>query len=157
MNDKRRMFLRGTLAASAVGLAAGAGLLAPGRALAAAWPKAAFEADSMDQALSETVGSTDLTESGEIKIKAPEIAENGAVVPVSVESALSDVESITIVVKDNPAPLSASFQLSGGTHPYVATRLKMGQTSDVYAVVKSGGQLYSAKQEVKVTIGGCGG
>jgi len=92
-----------------------------------------------------------------VKIKAPDIAENGAVVPITVSSTLPDIESISIIAAKNPSPLAASFQLSSMSEGYVSTRIKMGKTSNVIAVVKSGGKLYSATQEVKVTIGGCGG
>jgi sulfur-oxidizing protein SoxY len=87
----------------------------------------------------------------------PEIAENGAVVPVTVSTTLADVESISIVVKNNPRPLVASFEIPAGTLPDVSSRIKMGETSDVTAVVKTADGLYSTSRQVKVTIGGCGG
>jgi sulfur-oxidizing protein SoxY len=153
---KRRIFLRGSLAAGVTAAAAAAGLLVPGRVLAA-WPAAAFEAKTVDDALNELVGSASSEESGDITIKAPDIAENGAVVPVSVTTGLANVTSISIVAMNNPSPLTASFDLGPGTEGYVATRIKMGKTSNVLAVVKADGKLYSTKKEVKVTIGGCGG
>ena len=153
---KRRIFLKGTLATSTIGMAVSAGLLTP-RMVLAAWPKAAFEAKSVDQAVNDLFGSSTLTGSDKIKIKAPDIAENGAVVPISVDSDLPDVESISIIADKNPTPLTSSFILGKGAEPYVATRIKMGKTGNVIAVVKAGGKLYSASKEVKVTIGGCGG
>lgn len=153
---KRRIFLRGTLAASAAGVAAAAGLLRP-QAVLAAWPKAAFEAKSLDGALSGAYGMSEHSASGEIKIKAPDIAENGAVVPVTVTSDIAPTESISILALENAQPLTSTFELSPKATGYVSTRIKMGKTADVVAVVKSGGKLYSAKKEVKVTIGGCGG
>ncbi len=153
---KRRIFLKRSLAASAVGIAAGAGLLMPQQILAA-WNKAAFEAKEMPNALNSLLGSADLTESGDIDVKAPDIAENGAVVPVTVSTSIAGVESIAIIASNNPAPLVASFELGKGTAGFASTRIKMGKTGDVVAVVKAGGKLYSAKKEVKVTIGGCGG
>jgi sulfur-oxidizing protein SoxY len=153
---KRRIFLKRSLAASAVGIAAGAGLLAPQQILAA-WNKAAFEAKETPNALDALLGSSDMTESGDIDVKAPDIAENGAVVPVTVSTSISDVESISIIASNNPSPLVANFMLGKGASGFASTRIKMGKTGDVVAVVKAGGKLYSAKKEVKVTIGGCGG
>ncbi len=151
----RRTLLKRSLAVSAVGIAASAGLLAPGQVLAA-YPKTAFQAKDSAAALNDALGSSDASESGDIKIKAPDIAENGAVVPVTVSTDLSGVESITLLADANATPLLASFDLSNA-EAYVSTRIKMGKTGNVIAVVKSAGKLYSAKKEVKVTIGGCGG
>jgi sulfur-oxidizing protein SoxY len=153
---KRRSLLKGTLAAGAVGAAVSAGLITPSRVLAA-WPKSAFEAKTVDEALNGVYQSAQLTGSDAITIKAPDIAENGAVVPITVSTTLADVDSISIVVEKNAAPLAATFQLAPGTEAYASTRIKMGKTSSVIAVVKAGGKLHSAGKEVKVTIGGCGG
>ena len=155
-NMKRRTILKGTLAAGVAGVAAGAGLLAP-RAVLAAWPKGAFEAKGMDNATNALFGSSSLTASGDITIKAPPIAENGAVVNVAVQSSLANVESMSLFVEKNNLPLAASFNLAASTDAFVKTRIKVAKTSSVIAVVKSGGKLYSAGREVKVTIGGCGG
>lgn len=156
MNHKRRVLLKSTLAAGATGMAISAGLLTP-KAVLAAWPKAAFEAKEADAALEAALGSSATTESGDIKMKAPDIAENGAVVPITVTSNIDGSESISIVVKENGTPLAASFNLGPDTAAFVSTRIKMAKTSDVTAVVKAGGKLYSASKNVKVTIGGCGG
>ena len=156
MNIKRRIFMKGSLAASAVGVAVGAGLLTP-RAVLAAWPKTAFEAKSIQDALKGVAGSDQTAESGDIKIKAPDIAENGAVVPITISSSIADATSISVLVEQNAVPLTATYDLPAGTEAYVSNRIKMGKTSDVVAVVKAGGKLYSAKKSVKVTIGGCGG
>jgi sulfur-oxidizing protein SoxY len=156
MNSKRRTLLKGTLAAGAVGVAASAGLLAP-RAVLAAWPKSAFAATGVEASLTELYGSDAASDSSSIKLQAPDIAENGAVVPVTVDSSIANAESISIFVAKNPQPLTSSYALGSGTAAYISTRIKMGKTSDVVAVVKAGGKLYSAKKEVKVTIGGCGG
>ena len=156
MNTKRRSFLKSSAAAGAVGIAVSAGLMTP-RAVFAAWPKAAFEATDVDAALKGAIGGSSAAESGDIKLKAPDIAENGAVVPVTVTSGIEGTESISILVPKNNTPLAASFKLGGRTGNYVSTRIKMSKTSDVVVVVKAGGKLYSAKKEVKVTIGGCGG
>ena len=151
---KRRIFLKRSLAASAAGIAAG--LLAPQQILAA-WNKAAFEAKEQTDALNAMVGGSDLTESADINVKAPDIAENGAVVPVTITSSIADAESISIVAPNNPVPLVAHFILGKGAAGFASTRIKMGKTGDVVAVVKAGGKLYTARKEVKVTIGGCGG
>jgi sulfur-oxidizing protein SoxY len=153
---KRRIFLKGSLASGAIGMAVSAGLLTP-RLVLAAWPKAAFEATNVDNAVNSLFGSTTLTGSDKIKIKAPDIAENGAVVPISVETGIEGVESISIIAEKNAAPLTSSFVLGKGTEAFIATRIKMAKTSSVIAVVKAGGKLYSTGKEVKVTIGGCGG
>ena len=153
---KRRMILKGGAAAGAVSVAVGAGLLAP-RAVLAAWNEAAFKAKDVGGALSAMLGSADTTESGDINIKAPPIAENGAVVPVTISSTIDGAESITLLVEKNGTPLAATFNLTANSIPYVSTRIKMSKTSDVIAVVKAGGASYVGKKEVKVTIGGCGG
>ena len=152
---QRRTLLKSTLAASAIGVAVSAGLLSPGQVLAA-YPKAAFEAKTSNEALSAALGSDSYQHSDDIKIKAPDIAENGSVVPVTVTSTLADVESISILSVSNSSPLVASFTLNG-SQAYISTRIKMGKTGNVLAVVKSGGKLYANTKEVKVTIGGCGG
>ena len=156
MNMKRRVFLKGTLASSAVAVAVGTGLLSP-RQVLAAWPKSAFEAKSVSDALNGMFGSDLAPASDAIKVEAPDIAENGAVVPVTIETSLKNVESISIIAEKNQTPLVASFNMTPRTEGYISTRIKMGQTSNVIAVVKAGGKLYSARKEVKVTIGGCGG
>ena len=153
---KRRVFLKSTLAGSAVAVAVGAGLVTP-RSVLAAWPKAAFEAKSIDKSLSDMFGSGATEASGDIKIKAPDIAENGAVVPVTVSTGMAGIESISIFAEKNGTPLVANFRLAGNAKGYVSTRIKMGKSSDVVAVVKAGGKTYSARKNVKVTIGGCGG
>lgn len=156
MNIKRRVFLKGSLAAGTVGVAVGAGLLTP-QAVIAAWNESAFQAKSIDDALTAAMGGNSHTASDAIKIKAPDIAENGAVVPVSVAAEMAGVESITLLAEGNNTPLLAIFTLGAGAVADVSTRIKMGKTSDVIAVVKAGGKMHSARKSVKVTIGGCGG
>ena len=156
MNTTRRKFLKTSALTGAVVAGVGAGILAPRNAMAA-WPKAAFDAADVNAALSGSYGSADMTESGDIEIKAPDIAENGAVVPVSVSSKIAGTESISILLPGNNTPLAATFTLSSRTEGFVSTRVKMGKTSYVIAVIKANGKLYTAKKEVKVTIGGCGG
>lgn len=153
---KRRIFLKRSFAAGAVGVAAATGLLAPQQVLAA-WNKAAFEAKELSGALDALMGSSAMAESADITVKAPDIAENGAVVPVTIDAGMDGVESIAVVASNNPVPLVAHFIMGPGATGFVSTRIKMGKTGDVIGVVKAGGKLYSAKKEVKVTIGGCGG
>lgn len=156
MNMKRRVFLKGSLASGMVAVAVGAGLLNP-RQVLAAWPKDAFEAKNVNDAMSGMFGTDLAPASDAIKLDAPDIAENGAVVPVKVTVEMANVESITIIAENNQTPLIASFNLAASTQGFISTRIKMGKTSNVIAVVKAGGKVYSARKEVKVTIGGCGG
>lgn len=157
---KRRTFLQGTLSAGAAGLAAGAGLLTPGMVMAdnhgGTDMAELFKVDNFDAAM-EGLGAKDAAESGDIKIKAPEIAENGAVVPVTVSTEMEGVTEIAMLVVENPTPLAAVFKMGEGAQAMASTRLKMGKTSDMVALVKAGDKSYMAKQEIKVTIGGCGG
>lgn len=153
---QRRHFLKNTMATGAVALAASSGLLVPAKVLAS-WNKAAFDAKDVPSAMSGSIGTDKTEASDKIKIKAPDIAENGAVVPVTVSSDLSDVKSITIISEKNGTPLIAKFNLKGQAQPFVSTRIKMGKTSNVIAICETGGKFLSASKEVKVTIGGCGG
>ncbi|MBF0255012.1 MAG: thiosulfate oxidation carrier protein SoxY [Gammaproteobacteria bacterium] len=155
INLKRRVLLKGSLAASTLGVAAGAGLLAP-QAVLAAWNTDAFKAKTEADAMTAMFGATEAEASGAIDVSAPEIAENGAVVPIKVETSLK-AESISIVAPNNPSPMVSSFALGEGAQSFASTRIKMGKTGDVIAVVKADGKLYSARKSVKVTIGGCGG
>ena len=146
----RRLILQGAGLVVLVGLAP---------ALAAAndkYPEDAFKAKSAADAIKALYGKT-AEPSDKVKLDAPEIAENGAVVPISVTTDLADVTSISFLVTDNPNALAASYRIPAGTMPSVANRLKMAKTSNVIAIVEAGGKLYSATKEVKVTVGGCGG
>ena len=156
MNVMRRKILRSALFINTTALVIGTGLLVPGRAFAT-YLANAFSAKDVPGALKAAVGSDTLTDSSAIKLKAPDIAENGAVVPITVSSTLPNVESITIIAVENPFPLTSTYMLTGSSVPFVSTRIKLGKTSEIIAVVKSDGQLFSASREVKVTIGGCGG
>ena len=156
MNQSRRIFLKGTLAAGVVTVAAGAGLLVPTTVLAS-WPKTAFEATSIGDAVKILTGTDALTESADVTVNAPDIAENGALVPITAQSSLPDVESISILVMENARPLCVTYDMTDKVNAYVSTRIKMGKTSEVLAAVKAGGKVYSGKKLVKVTLGGCGG
>jgi sulfur-oxidizing protein SoxY len=154
MSENRRDFMKLT---GVFGLLAAAGLLTTREAFAQqqAWNKAAFEAKSMADTY-KVLGGTP-AESADISITAPDIAENGAVVPVGVTSKIPNTQAVYILVEKNPNMLAAGFNIPQGTEPNVATRIKMGQTSNVYAVVKAGDKFFVASKEVKVTLGGCGG
>lgn len=155
--QQRRLFIKGTLAGGAVLAAAGLGLVNPRLAMAA-WPTDAFHAATLDDALTKVFGSTALEASDKVVLKAPGIAENGAVVPISINAEqLENVESISIFSEKNPTPFVARFNLKPGCVPDISTRVKMGESGDVIAVVQAGGKLYSARTNVKVTVGGCGG
>lgn len=155
MNLQRREALKAGGGLGLFGLLAAAGLITPGQARAE-WNKAAFDAKTIEETL-KALGAGTPANSTDVQLTAPDIAENGSVVPVGVVSTLAGVEAIAILIEKNPNPLAASFVLPAGTEPAVQTRVKMGQTSDVYALVKVGGQFLMAKKEIKVTLGGCGG
>ena len=153
----RRLILQGAATVTLVGLGNVAFGLAP--AIAAAndkYPEDAFKAKTEADAIKSLYGKT-AEASDKVKLDAPEIAENGAVVPVSVSTTLADVTSISFLVAENPNALAASYKIPAGTIPSVANRLKMAKTSNVIVIVEAGGKLYSATKEVKVTVGGCGG
>jgi sulfur-oxidizing protein SoxY len=125
--------------------------------LAAVWPDKAFSSAAAGQAMIDLLGTDQTIPTDQIFLKVPEIAENGAVVPVTINASLENVESISIVVEKNPRPLAATFEMIPGTLPEISCRIKMGETSDVMAVVKTADGVYSTSKQVKVTIGGCGG
>ncbi len=156
MNTMRRTVLKGAGGAGVVSVALAAGILKPTAVLAADWNKAGFESKDLGGALG-TIGASGASPSSDISVKAPDIAENGAVVPVEISSSIAGTESIAIVGEKNSLPLIAVFNLSNGAQGFISTRVKMGTTSNVIAVVKAGGKVYKAHKEVKVTIGGCGG
>ena len=155
MKQLRRNFLKLSGSAGAVAAAAAVGLLKAGSAWAAPWNKAGFESKAVAD-IQKSLGATSLIDSKDITITAPDIAENGAIVPVAVTSKIPNTESISIIVEKNPFPLAASFDIMAGGEGYVSARVKMGQTSNVRAIVKAGGQFYTTVKEVKVTVGGCG-
>lgn len=156
MNQTRRNLLQASSGATVMVLAASAGVFKSGEAYAQEWNKAAFDTKTLQETV-KAFGGAAATESKDIAITSPDIAENGAVVPVSVSSKLAKTESIAILVEKNPNALSASFDIPGGTEPFVSTRVKMGQTSNVHALVKADGKYFYATKEIKVTLGGCGG
>ena len=141
--------------AGAIGALSVTGLVKPSTAVAAQWNKAGFESKAMSETL-KTLGAGNPVESRDIVITGPDIAENGAVVPVAVTSRIANTQQISIIAEKNPRPLMATFDVSAGSEGYVSTRIKMGETSNVWAVVKADGKFFAAKKEVKVTVGGCG-
>ena len=148
----RRLILQGVGSVALIGLGA-----VP--ALAAAndkYPEDAFKQKTDAEAIKALYGKT-AEASDKIKLDAPEIAENGAVVPIAVTTTLTDVTSISFFASENPNALAATYVIPAGTLPAVANRLKMAKTCNITAIVESGGKLYSATREVKVTVGGCGG
>ena len=157
MNETRRNVLKAGGGASLMTLLAAAGWLAPETAAAQAWNKNAFEAKTMDETM-KAIGGGAPAQSRDIAfVSTPDIAENGAVVPIGITSSIPKTESIAILIEKNPNMLAASFDIPAGTDPSVGTRVKMGQSSNVYALVKADGKYYVASKEIKVTLGGCGG
>jgi sulfur-oxidizing protein SoxY len=148
----RRSILKaaGTISAAAAAVAAFP------RAVFAAYSEKAFKNPKVEDSLNELFGGNATTPSGDVKLKAPDIAENGAVVPIEVSTSLK-ADKIAFMVKENPNPLAIVADIPAGTEAMVKTRVRMGKTTQVTAVVSSNGKLYTASKEVKVTIGGCGG
>jgi sulfur-oxidizing protein SoxY len=156
MGTTRRDVLRTGGGAVLLAALAAAGWLKPEEAAAQAWNKAAFEAKTMDEAL-KTIGAAPAQSKDIAFVSTPDIAENGAVVPIGVTSSIPKTESIAILIEKNPSALTANFDIPAGTDPAITTRVKMAQTSNVYALVKADGKYYVASKEIKVTLGGCGG
>jgi sulfur-oxidizing protein SoxY len=155
IDPSRRTILKcaGAFGVLAMGLVSG--LLKSSNAVAAQWNSAGFESKAMADAL-KALGAGNPVESKDIVITAPDIAENGAVVPVAVTSRIPNTQQISIIAEKNPRPLIATFDVSNGSEGYVSTRIKMGESSNVWAVVKADGNFFAAKKQVKITVGGCG-
>ena len=153
---ERREFVRKSSGALALGLAASAGLMPTMASAQTAWNKAAFESKTLADAV-KAMGGSGATESKEVTLSAPEIAENGNVVRLGAQSAMAGTTWLGLMVEKNPAVLSAGFDIFPGTDANVSTNVKMGQTSNVYALAKVGDKFFYAVKEVKVTLGGCGG
>ncbi|MGI8896164.1 MAG: thiosulfate oxidation carrier protein SoxY [Casimicrobiaceae bacterium] len=158
MYMKRREVLKTGGSITLLALITAAGWAPPREALAAdSWNKAAFDTKSMDETTKALGGTTPAPSKDITFFQTPDIAENGAVVPVGVTSAIPKTESIAILVEKNPNMVAAMFDIPAGTEPSISTRVKMGQSSNIYALVKADGKYYVASKEVKVTLGGCGG
>ncbi len=152
MQTRREMLARSASVAAAL---AGLGLLP--QAAQAAWSQAAFDAKTMGD-LMKALGTSGPVESKDVTITGPDIAENGAVVPVGASTTLPDVKRILLLVEKNPAMLAAIFEVSDAIEPNLSTRVKMGQSSNVFAVAITGdNKVLFAQKEIKVTLGGCGG
>jgi sulfur-oxidizing protein SoxY len=154
----RRRALKNGGGMVALAAAMAAGLFEPQFAFAEAadWNKAAFDTRNVADTV-KALGGPNAVESKDIQIIAPDIAENGALVPVTVTSNIPKTQTISILVDKNPNTLAASFAIPEGTDPYVQTRIKMGQTSSITILVKADAKNYTVSKEVKVTLGGCGG
>jgi sulfur-oxidizing protein SoxY len=150
---RRREFLKASSAVLSALLAAG---FLGSEALAEEWNKTAFEAKNLED-LIKVLGGSGAQESAEVAIIAPDIAENGAVVPIGVSSKLAKTEAIAVLVEKNPNVLAAMFSIPQGTLPELQTRVKMAMTSNVFAIVKADGKFQYAVKEIKITLGGCGG
>lgn len=150
MNPTRRTVLKST---GAMATLLSLGIVTAEQAQAAG--RAGFDAKNLQDAIKALGGSVSAND--QVQIISPDIAENGAVVPVGAISKLPNTTEIYLLVEKNPVPMAAAFMIPAGTEPDVQTRLKMGQSTDVVAIVKADGKLYSATKETKVTLGGCGG
>jgi sulfur-oxidizing protein SoxY len=157
MNTKRRHVIKTGGGVTLLTLLAAAGWLRPELAWADDWNKAAFETKSMDDTMKALGGGSPAASKEITFFSTPDIAENGAVVPIGITSTVPKTESIAILVEKNPNMLAAVFDIPAGTESSLSTRIKMGQTSNVYALVKADGKYYVASKEIKVTLGGCGG
>jgi sulfur-oxidizing protein SoxY len=158
MDARRREALRAGSTFTLLTLLAAAGWLRPGEAAAAdAWNKAAFETHSLDETMKALGGGTPVASKDIVFFSTPDIAENGAVVPIGITSNVPKTDAIAILIEKNPNMLAAVFDVPAGTEPTLSTRVKMAQTSNVYALVKADGKYHVAAKEIKVTLGGCGG
>jgi sulfur-oxidizing protein SoxY len=157
MHIHRREALKAGGGMTLVALLAAAGWLAPRDAAAQAWNKGAFDTHSVDETMKVLNGGTPAQSKDIAFFSTPDIAENGAVVPIGITSSIPKTESIAVLVEKNPNTLAAVFDIPAGTDPSLSTRIKMGQTSSVYALVKANGKYYVTSKEIKVTLGGCGG
>lgn len=152
----RRVFLQGTLVSALAGAAGVLGLLAPRAAAAAEWPRDAYAAETVEDALRNLYGTGRTIASPEVHVRAPPQAENGAVVPVSVSTDLPDARAISILVERNRHPLAAHLNLLDGAAAYFSVNIKLASSSEVHFIVSVGGKLYRAARSIKVTVGGYG-
>ncbi|UUZ63821.1 thiosulfate oxidation carrier protein SoxY [Polaromonas sp. P1-6] len=154
---ERRDFLTSSTGATALALAAASGLSPAYAQNAPGWNKAAFDSKSLADVAKALGAISAPVESKELLLQAPEIAENGNVVRVGAQSNMLNTTLIALVVEKNPNALAAMFDIPAGTDANVSTNIKMGQSSNVYALAKVGDKFFYAVKEVKVTLGGCGG
>ena len=157
MNEQRRRVLKTGGGVGVIALMVSAGLLRPDEAAAAEWNKAAFDTKGVPDTV-KALGASGPVESKDVEFfQTPDIAENGAVVPIGIASRIPKTESIAVLIEKNPNTLAANFEIPPDTEATILTRVKMAQTSNVYALVKADGKYYVASKEIKVTLGGCGG
>jgi sulfur-oxidizing protein SoxY len=156
MNRRRRQVLKSG-GVTLLTLVAAAGWLKPGDATAQSWNKAAFDTKNMADTMKALGGGEPVQSKDIVFFQTPDIAENGAVVPVGIVSNIPKTESIAVLIEKNPNMLAAVFDIPAGTEPSISTRVKMGQSSNIYALVKADGKYFVAAKDVKVTLGGCGG
>ena len=154
---ERRHFLASSSGAGALALAASAGLLPAHAQTAPGWNQAAFETKTLADAVKALGGAGAAVESKDLVLQAPEIAENGSVVRVGVQSNIAGTTQLAFVIEKNPSALAALFDIPAGTDANVSLNVKMGQSSNVFALAKVGDKFFYAVKEVKVTLGGCGG
>ena len=159
MDEMRRRLVQSGGGMTLLGLLVAAGWLKPQQALAQAqtWNKAAFDTHSLADTMKALGGGDPVQSKDIVFFQTPEIAENGAVVPIGVTSNIPKTESIAILIEKNPNLLAAVFDIPTGTEASISTRVKMAQSSNVYALVKADGKYYVAGKDIKVTLGGCGG
>ena len=124
----------------------------------ASWPKELFHSKNSANLIKLITDGADTIDTDSITIKAPEIAENGAVVPISINTKIGNVKNIAILVDNNPSPLTSTFEINSQLEAYVSTRVKMAKSSNIIALVTTNNnKFYTASKSIKVTIGGCGG
>ena len=156
MDEIRRKLLNRVAGSASLAAALGVGLLRPGEVLAAGWNKDAFGAKTPADAL-KGIGAASAAESKDVVIEAPQIAENGGVVPIEITSNVPGTRSISALIEKTPFPRAGHFEFKEGALPFVKVNVKIGESSNVRVVAEAGGKFYAAVKEIKVTIGGCGG
>jgi len=152
MKVNRRKFLKITVALSATVIA-----LLQSRQAFSAWQAANFAPDTFNATMKQLFKGKPIVDTDDINLNIPEIAENGALVPVTVSTNLKDIRNIAILVEQNPVPLIIQIQLTPEIEPFLSARLKLASSSFVYAIAEGEKVCYGIKKKVKVTIGGCGG
>jgi sulfur-oxidizing protein SoxY len=150
----RRLFLKKSVATCAIGLAVSTGLLTPAFVMASR-PVDGFAAKNVPDAFKGLFGVNEGTETDKITITSPEVAENGSSVPVTIVADLANIETIALIAANNASPLTSSIDLQPGVKGFYSSRIKVGKSADLIAVVKADGKVYSARKPIKVTVGGC--
>jgi len=158
IDHNRRLILKGAVSSTTLALVVSSGLLAPKRLLAH-WPKDAFNAQTLEDALQVLLGETEIKSNDKVKFKVgspPTYAVNGASVPIEIQSSLTGIEQVSVLVENNPFPLAMNFELTSETQLPLKSFIKIAEDSNVYAVIRAQGKLYSTVRFVEVDIGGCG-